>query len=51
MRERRCAGRTLRRGVGITAERLDGTAVARRMRAANHQDCANIVRYFIHFGP
>jgi hypothetical protein len=37
MRERR-----LRRGAGITAEKLDGTAVARRVRAANHQDCANI---------
>jgi hypothetical protein len=41
MREHRRAGRTPRRGAGITAERLDGTAVARRVRAANRQDCGN----------
>ena len=41
MRERRRVGRTSRRGAGITAERLGGTAAALRAPAANRRDCDN----------
>src|SRR5512143_54578 len=41
MRERRRVGRTSRRGAGITAERLGGTAATLRTPAADRRDCDN----------